>query len=116
MDFNSLYPSIIQEWNIDFTTVSLIEDEEDLAVRNSSRTHPLSCLPFLGRGKIPEPPADGVDQGVLPRFIATLVNRRRQVKSLMKDKTATQQKLLQVRFILTPLGSVWHLMSFPLNV
>ena len=54
--------------------------------------------------------------GVLPRLIATLVNQRRQVKSLMKDKTAIQQKLLQVRFILTPLGSVWHLMSFPLNV
>lgn len=51
-----------------------------------------------GEGKIPEPPLNEVAQGVLPRLIATLVNRRRQVKSLMKDKTASKQKLLQVSF------------------
>lgn len=33
------------------------------------------------------------DLGVLPRLIATLVDRRRQVKSLMKDKTATPEQL-----------------------
>lgn len=53
-------------------------------------------LLLQGEGKIPEPPAGEVMQGVLPRLIATLVNRRRQVKSLMKDKTASKQKLLQV--------------------
>ena len=35
-------------------------------------------------------------QGVLPRLIATLVQRRRQVKSLMKDRSITHAKLLQV--------------------
>ncbi|KAI0630777.1 hypothetical protein C8Q77DRAFT_225853 [Trametes polyzona] len=76
MDFNSLYPSIIQEYNIDFTTVEPVEDEE-------------------GEEKIPEPPSSEVPQGVLPRLIATLVSRRRQVKSLMKDKKATPAQLLQ---------------------
>ncbi|KAI0793848.1 DNA polymerase alpha catalytic subunit [Fomes fomentarius] len=76
MDFNSLYPSIIQEYNIDFTTVEPVEDEE-------------------GEEKIPEPPSESIEQGVLPRLIATLVKRRREVKSLMKDKKATPAQLLQ---------------------
>ncbi|KAI0285993.1 DNA polymerase alpha catalytic subunit [Russula aff. rugulosa BPL654] len=74
MDFNSLYPSIIQEYNIDFTTVDLQDSDED---------------------KIPEPPASEVPQGVLPRLIATLVSRRRQVKGLMKDRSLSPAKLLQ---------------------
>ncbi|TDL23727.1 DNA polymerase alpha catalytic subunit [Rickenella mellea] len=76
MDFNSLYPSIIQEYNIDFTTIDRVESDD-------------------GEEKIPEPPSSDVPQGVLPRLIATLVNRRRQVKSLMKDRTATPAKMLQ---------------------
>jgi len=73
MDFNSLYPSIIQEYNICFTTVdrTSVSDDED---------------------KVPEVPEDQ-DQGILPKLIATLVSRRRQVKSLMKDKSATAEEL-----------------------
>lgn len=80
MDFNSLYPSIIQEFNIDFTTVERknAEDAEDDV------------------DKIPEIPSSETKQGVLPRLIATLVNRRKMVKSLMKDKSASQAKQLQV--------------------
>ncbi|KAJ0118279.1 hypothetical protein J7T55_009062 [Diaporthe amygdali] len=73
MDFNSLYPSIIQEFNICFTTVdrsSLAEDED----------------------AVPEVPGEQ-EQGILPKLIATLVSRRREVKKLMKDKTATTEQL-----------------------
>ncbi|KAI9820246.1 MAG: DNA-directed DNA polymerase alpha catalytic subunit pol1 [Pycnora praestabilis] len=73
MDFNSLYPSIIQEFNICFTTVERSDTAED-------------------EEKVPEVPTNQ-DQGILPRLIATLVNRRRQVKSLMKDKGATSDQL-----------------------
>lgn len=41
---------------------------------------------------VPEVPKDQ-DQGILPKLIATLVSRRRQVKSLMKDKKATPDQL-----------------------
>ena len=53
---------------------------------------------------------------MLPRLIATLVSRRRQVKSLMKDKTATQQKLLQVGLALMVPSLVCNLMPIPERV
>ncbi|KAM3502163.1 hypothetical protein MY10362_005033 [Beauveria mimosiformis] len=73
MDFNSLYPSIIQEFNICFTTVdrTILSDDDD-------------AVPEVPRGQ---------DQGILPKLISTLVGRRRQVKSLMKDKNATAEQL-----------------------
>ena len=73
MDFNSLYPSIIQEFNICFTTVERADlNEED--------------------ERVPEVPAEQ-SQGILPKLIATLVSRRREVKKLMKDKNATPDQL-----------------------
>jgi DNA polymerase alpha subunit A len=83
MDFNSLYPSIIQEYNIDFTTVERDQEEDE------------------EEEKIPDVPGGEAAQGVLPRIIATLVGRRRQVKALMKDKTASPAKLQQVRDVST---------------
>lgn len=73
MDFNSLYPSIIQEYNICFTTVERggLGDDTD---------------------KVPEVPEEQ-KLGILPRLIATLVSRRREVKKLMKDKNATPEEL-----------------------
>lgn len=68
MDFNSLYPSIIQEFNICFTTV----DRDLNNIEN-----------------LPDVPANSTQQGVLPRLLSTLVNRRREVKKLMKDPTAS---------------------------
>ncbi|KTW27076.1 hypothetical protein T552_02568 [Pneumocystis carinii B80] len=75
MDFNSLYPSIIQEYNICFTTVNRHDCEKD--------------------DKIPEFPDEQTPQGILPRLIATLVNRRKQIKSLLKDKNASSIQKMQ---------------------
>ncbi|KAJ5273124.1 hypothetical protein N7478_008249 [Penicillium angulare] len=76
MDFNSLYPSIIQEYNICFTTVDRTSSAEN-----------------ENEEKVPEIPSSEESQGILPKLIATLVGRRRQVKSLMKDKHATPEQL-----------------------
>jgi DNA polymerase alpha subunit A len=94
MDFNSLYPSIIQEYNIDFTTVE--RSQEDVSDSNFGQASMLTSVQD-DDDKIPDPPPPEVPQGVLPRLIATLVNRRRQVKSLMKDRSISHAKLLQVR-------------------
>ncbi|BGO92070.1 DNA-directed DNA polymerase alpha catalytic subunit pol1 [Rhodotorula toruloides] len=78
MDYNSLYPSIIQEFDIDFSTIDwTAEDAEDL-------------------DKMPDrAPCDGEPQGILPQLIASLVARRQIVKGLMKEKSATVAKLMQ---------------------
>jgi DNA polymerase alpha subunit A len=83
MDFNSLYPSIIQEYNIDFTTV------------DRSRWNEVSADAEEDVEGVPDIPSSDVSQGVLPNLIAKLVERRRQVKSLMKDKRAPAHKQLQ---------------------
>ncbi|XP_050513707.1 DNA polymerase alpha catalytic subunit [Diabrotica virgifera virgifera] len=61
MDFNSLYPSIIQEYNICFTTLPISDNDENL---------------FLPDSNLPP--------GVLPTEIRKLVESRRQVKGMMK--------------------------------
>ncbi|ORX91154.1 hypothetical protein K493DRAFT_409457 [Basidiobolus meristosporus CBS 931.73] len=75
LDFNSLYPSIIQEFNICFTTVDR-KDEND-------------------PDQIPEVPDTDIDQGVLPRLIHTLVEKRKTVKGLMKNPRASPLELEQ---------------------
>lgn len=66
LDFNSLYPSIIQEFNICFTTI----ERDSSAVESEI---------------MPNVPEAGTPQGVLPKILATLVARRREIKRLMKD-------------------------------
>ncbi|XP_032596491.1 DNA polymerase alpha catalytic subunit isoform X2 [Drosophila grimshawi] len=61
MDFNSLYPSIIQEYNICFTTVQQPHDADQLPVLPDSSAEP----------------------GILPQQLRRLVESRREVKKLM---------------------------------
>ncbi|KAI8333396.1 hypothetical protein BC941DRAFT_358178 [Chlamydoabsidia padenii] len=76
LDFNSLYPSIIQEYNICFTT-------DDDSTEQSEE-------------KVPDIPEQGMAQGVLPRLIKTLVERRRQVKGMMKNPKLSEAEMMQL--------------------
>ena len=74
LDFNSLYPSIIQEYNICFTTVERHAGEED---------------------RMPNVPRQGIPTGVLPRILANIVARRKAIKGLMKDPSTPPAQLAQ---------------------
>ncbi|XP_054824492.1 DNA polymerase alpha catalytic subunit isoform X2 [Prosopis cineraria] len=73
LDFNSLYPSIIQEYNICFTTVE----------RSTN-------------GSFPRLPSSKTT-GVLPELLKILVQRRRMVKSWMKTASGLKVQQLDIQ-------------------
>uniref|UniRef100_A0A8C7K612 DNA polymerase n=1 Tax=Oncorhynchus kisutch TaxID=8019 RepID=A0A8C7K612_ONCKI len=82
LDFNSLYPSIIQEFNICFTTVQ----REAHRTRKKTEHDP---------DEIPEVPDADLEMGILPKEIRKLVERRKQVKQLMKAQDINPDLYLQ---------------------
>ncbi|KAF9100336.1 DNA-directed DNA polymerase alpha catalytic subunit pol1 [Mortierella sp. GBA35] len=77
LDFNSLYPSIIQEYNICFTTVKHDREKDD--------------------DTLPDYPEEGLPQGILPKLLANLVDRRREVKKLMKNAIGAKYEEYNIR-------------------
>ncbi|CAB3220978.1 unnamed protein product [Arctia plantaginis] len=78
MDFNSLYPSIIQEYNICFTTIKRkVASSSDDDVANLVL------------------PTSNTDLGVLPTQIRKLVESRREVKKLMKTPDLSPEQYMQ---------------------
>ncbi|PVZ99583.1 hypothetical protein BB558_004382 [Smittium angustum] len=62
LDFNSLYPSIIREFNICFTTVERTNSDD----------------------QIPPNPDPSLPPGSLPKLLKNLIEKRKQVKNLLK--------------------------------
>lgn len=81
LDFNSLYPSLIQEYNLCFTTIdwaSYTNTTPDESENGGTEESAMANLPPL--------PDESAGQGVLPRVIKSLVERRRTVKKLLKSE------------------------------
>ncbi|XP_072935668.1 DNA polymerase alpha catalytic subunit [Epargyreus clarus] len=78
MDFNSLYPSIIQEYNICFTTI-----KRKNAVASDDDINNLVL------------PTSNTEFGVLPTQIKKLVESRREVKKLMKPPDLPREQYMQ---------------------
>jgi DNA polymerase alpha subunit A len=100
LDFNSLYPSIVQEYNLCFTTMNWSEFVLGGAQNSGNvnvddgESNPTSGIAEI----LPPVPADSQDTGVLPRVIKTLVERRRTVKTLMKNENNSDKKE-EVRYL-----------------
>jgi DNA polymerase alpha subunit A len=83
VDFNSLYPSIIQEYNICFTTVSNSNQSSKVSTGDEEE-YDESLVPV-----------SGLEPGVLPTEIRRLVESRRHVRQLMKSPAVTSDQLAQ---------------------
>ncbi|KAI9297376.1 hypothetical protein K502DRAFT_288019 [Neoconidiobolus thromboides FSU 785] len=97
LDFNSLYPSIIQEYNICFTTVDRDPSTDDL----------------------PEVPEKNMKTGLLPKLLSTLIERRVQVKKLLKDKNLSPSKLAELdirqKALKLTANSMYGCLGYPLS-
>ena len=71
LDFKSLYPSLIQEFNVCFTTV-----------KRSENTDPKNAIKWTATE--PDP---GTPEGILPRVLRTLVRQRRTVREQMNKES-----------------------------
>lgn len=89
LDFNSLYPSLIQEFNICFTTVDRTGEEATIPPPEN-----LVCKACAAAGS--HPPC--LHKCILPKVIKGLVDSRRDVKRLMKsEKDESNLALLEIR-------------------
>ena len=111
LDFNSLYPSIIQEYNLCFTTINWTQYMPDPAVTKGPNVATaaikqeegeeeagdgdlvLEDNPAAFDKKLAPLPDGTAANGILPRVIRNLVEKRKQVKALLKKEIDPARRL-----------------------
>jgi DNA polymerase alpha subunit A len=85
LDFNSLYPSVIQEFNVCFSTVGHYEEK----MSGDLTEEQVAEMTSVARSS---------EQGLLPRILSSFVRRRRAVKDLIKQcRSPEEAKVLDIR-------------------
>lgn len=103
LDFNSLYPSIIQEFNVCFSTMGVL----DRSYTRELSDEQVQQLTEIGGSQ---------EQGILPKILGGFVRRRGAVKSLMRQsKSEEERKMLDIRQRALKLtaNSVYGCLGFP---
>ena len=99
LDFNSLYPSLIQEYNICFTTI-----DPKAKYTDDGSFIPIEELP------------DTNEKGVLPIVLKALIDRRRTVKQMIKsekDSIKLQQLDIKQKALKLTANSMYGCLGFP---
>lgn len=116
LDFQSLYPSIIQEYNLCFTTVKRTPSQklpQQKGTAGKEKTsEPQESHDADEIGKLPD---KDIATGILPKVLENLVKRRREVKRQMantKDPIVQQQCEIRQRALKLSANSMYGCLGF----
>eukprot|EP00602_Paraphysomonas_sp_CaronLab_P000598 CAMPEP_0185022260 /NCGR_PEP_ID=MMETSP1103-20130426/4977_1 /TAXON_ID=36769 /ORGANISM="Paraphysomonas bandaiensis, Strain Caron Lab Isolate" /LENGTH=1359 /DNA_ID=CAMNT_0027554251 /DNA_START=80 /DNA_END=4156 /DNA_ORIENTATION=+ len=118
LDFNSLYPSLIQEYNLCFTTIEWTKfNNDEKNVQDTAAADDVDDVAPAGDGMhaLAPVPDSSLPQGVLPRVIKTLVDRRREVKAILKktkEPSARQQLDIRQKALKLTANSMYGCLGF----